>query len=612
MSNFEPLGDNEMTHLLARMAMGLEEYFTFKSENEFRAALEMLSPANASFTSALNEEKSCLQIGTRRAILQDLAKWAAQCESEKRVYVLYGEAGLGKSSISHAFCRQLPEGHLGASFFFLSTPEECSDAYRVIPTIAYQLAESIPSLRPQIANATRRLQAEGDQSPEQQLRALILDPLGNLMKAVMPSTVVFVLDDVDRCVNAPATIVPSVLQLLCEAAHEIPFLRILIVTRPETYILDALRSSQHSHVVHWRDLRKDGDTDNDIRLFIEKRLGKSTAAGGFQLLTQRPNAITMLTQLSDGLFMWAMTATCLLLQNGCDAVRIFDTVLASPKARALPRAYERLDEFYMTILKRSFDPFREHTKQMDQVRQVLAWLVTPKFGFLKDDKVPTDLLSIVAVPPSLVMEVINRLRSVLIVDGDVTKTTQVMIYHPSLTQFLTDPSRCTDRALCVDSPSGHALIGRSMLDLLVHDIGNLRDARRGMVLMWQYSIGHWYKHVLEAQHTGELEESLQSFIKTRLSDWLRGSGKWASGHSPPEVVDACVRVRDWCKQNCLDTTLYKVIDEMIDRHVQELIAEVRRSPGHFNEYSHERIQAWARDGYTSEEHSVPDCRRDVH
>ncbi|EMD36692.1 hypothetical protein CERSUDRAFT_51737, partial [Gelatoporia subvermispora B] len=318
---------------------------------ESREALEALNRANASYTSALIEEKSRLQTGTREAILHDLAEWAKDGKSEKRIYVLYGQAGMGKSSIAHAFCSLLPEGYLGASFFFLRSSTECSDGHRVFPTIAYQLAESVPSLRPQIANAARKHKAGHDQAMEHQIRTLILDILRNLGEsAITTPTLVFVVDGVDECANKSGSIVPSMLQLLCQAAHEIPCLRVLIATRPETYILEALNSSKYSDIIYRRDLQKEENIDNDIRLFIGTELREAAAAGGFRLLEARPNAIEELTRLSDGLFVWASTAVRFLRQDKWLAEKIYDMLLASEGAKASSRGYVRLDELYITIL----------------------------------------------------------------------------------------------------------------------------------------------------------------------------------------------------------------------------------------------------------------------
>ncbi|EMD36688.1 hypothetical protein CERSUDRAFT_136935, partial [Gelatoporia subvermispora B] len=213
MSNFKFQRGIAVERTLDQIAADIKNRYLLEVDKEARGALNSLNPANASYTSALIEEKSRLQAGTREAILHDLAEWAKDDKSDKRLYVLYGQAGMGKSSIAQAFCRQLPGRYLGASFFFLRSSTECSDAHRVFPTIAYQLAESVPSLRPQIANAAQKHKAGHDQALEHQIRTLILGILRNHGdSAITAPTLVFVVDGVDECTNTSESIVPSMLQ----------------------------------------------------------------------------------------------------------------------------------------------------------------------------------------------------------------------------------------------------------------------------------------------------------------------------------------------------------------------------------------------------------------
>ena len=78
---------------------------------------------------------------TREQILSDLMQWALD-DSQPRVYWLTGMAGTGKTTIAYSFCETLAKRDmLGASFFCSRTGSaERSDARRIIPTIARQLA----------------------------------------------------------------------------------------------------------------------------------------------------------------------------------------------------------------------------------------------------------------------------------------------------------------------------------------------------------------------------------------------------------------------------------------------------------------------------------------
>ncbi|EMD36657.1 hypothetical protein CERSUDRAFT_34296, partial [Gelatoporia subvermispora B] len=243
---------------------------------------------------------------TRAQILDDLAHWAQSEQPSHRVYVLYGQAGMGKSSIAHALCQRLGSAYLGASFFFIRG--QFNDPRSLFPSLAYQLAHSRPDLRPLIINAVKDYCRSGQsQRLKHQIEELLKHPLraGSMKPG---SLVLFVVDGIDECMNGPDDMVPQMLQLLCELASEISSIRVLLATRPETYILDALRTSSQSSTVQWRDLQKETGVDDDIRLFIKTDLEKAGKAGGFQVLVDHPNAIEELTRLSGGLFVWANTA----------------------------------------------------------------------------------------------------------------------------------------------------------------------------------------------------------------------------------------------------------------------------------------------------------------
>ncbi|EMD36700.1 hypothetical protein CERSUDRAFT_136944 [Gelatoporia subvermispora B] len=574
-SDFGLVGEIRIRRHVEEAAKATREIYRVQREKDIQDILNGLETANASWQSALLDSKSLLHEGTRVAIRGDLVQWAVDDDFNKRVYILYGQAGMGKSSIAHAFCRELQQqSRIVVSFFFIREHSTCSDVYRVFPTIAYQLAEAIPHLRPVIADAARKHQPGHEKALDQQLKTLITKPLRTLENLAAPPGITFVFDGVDECANQ--SLLNTMLQLLCTAAREIPFLRILIATRPEANIMDSLNASKDFRIIHMRDLQKEAGANEDIRLFIRGELEKGALTKESKLLIERPDAVEILTKLAAGLFIWARVATSFLFQTKYLEVDNFDILVESQGANA-GTEIQKLDNLYMIILQYSFPTFSKDSMQMHHVHQVLAWLVTTKFGFLQNEGISGDLLDAVGIPSSLTMHVIDRLRSVLVVEGEVTPTTPITVCHASFPQFLLDPSRCTNSALLVDPPSGNALIAKSTLDLLVRDDINIREAQRSIILMWQYSTGHWYRHVLLALYTDELGKSLRHFVDTHLSDWMRTSGKWSSDHTPIEAVDACTKVRDWCKKECPDDGLARALDNVVARRVQELAVEVGRS-----------------------------------
>ncbi|EMD32016.1 hypothetical protein CERSUDRAFT_108969 [Gelatoporia subvermispora B] len=600
-NNFELEGSIEIRKHVVELVMSTHEICRQMKEKAMQEILDGLNPANATYTSALIEEKSRLQEGTRTAIRADLAKWAVDSDPEKRIYVLYGQAGMGKSSIAHAFCKELQGQHFVASFFFLRGHDTCSDAYRVFPTIAYQLADKIPEVRPHIVKVARKHRAGYEQALDHQFRTLILNPLKALAASIAPSLLIFVFDGVDECSNTPDTAVSSMLRLLCEAAHELPFLRIFIATRPETYILDALRSLGETAMLHWRDLQREENIDHDIRLFIRTELERSAAAGGFPLLADRPNATDVLTQLADGLFIWARTVIRFLVQHKYLATRNYDILLASQEAKKPSGIYAQLDELYMTILNSAFDRSRGDEEAMHRIRLILAWITTRRFRLGVDEfEVSPEGLSVTGTHMEVTVDVMDRLRAVLIVDGDLTVTTTIRACYASFPQFLSDSARCTDPAFLVDPPSGHAMIATSLLDLLARDdVDSLRDADGDMPEMWGYAILRWDDHLCDARYTPELGRALRGFVETHLEDWLQQKAPWDSHYGAALLVELCREVRTWCKMDGPDDGLVAALDTIIDRRVKEIVAEAARGP---DEYlgDPDRIKVWAEKGYTPE------------
>ncbi|EMD30977.1 hypothetical protein CERSUDRAFT_127686 [Gelatoporia subvermispora B] len=603
-NNFELEGSIEIRKHVVELVMSTHEICRqMKEKDEVHSNAgnsRWAQPANASYTSALFEEKSRLQEGTRTAIRADLAKWAVDGDPGKRIYVLYGQAGMGKSSIAHTFCKQLQEQHFVSSFFFLRGHDACSDAYRVFPTLAYQLADSVSDLRTHIVGVARKHRAGHEQQLDRQFRTLILDPLKALATSPAPPSVIFVLDGVDECANASDS-VPTVLRLLREGTREIPFLRILIATRPETYILDELRPSEDSDTIHWRDLQKEADIDDDIRLFIEMEFEKCKTAGQSDLLDRHPDATEQLTRLSSGLFIYASTVFKYITQKKHFAIERYEALLESDDRLDPGQAYQKLDMLYGEILKYAFGDTLGHPKQMAYARQMLCWLVVfepvPVMQRLNAAE-----LEIVGVPTSTTLDVLDGLRSVLILDGGVQQTTEIRACHASFPQFLCDSARCTDPAFVVDPLSGHAMIATSLFDLLARDdVDSLRDANGHIPEMWEYAKWYWDNHVRNARYTPELGRALRGFVEMHLENWLRKKHPWDFGWDVVALVDVCAEVHTWYKKNGPDDGLAAALDTIIDRRVKEIVAEAAQSPDEFLHFQLKRINVWAKKGYTPDD-----------
>ena len=150
----------------------------------------------------------------------------------RRIYWLEGVAGIGKSTIANTIADEAMEkGMLGASFFFSRTDRPLRDPQLVFPTIAFQLAQSDEAFRNVIMEAIQQDATLAHRKRWPQFQGLILAPL--LKVDPNRRATLIVLDALEECEEKGAA---EILRLLFSHGTRIPFLRILITSRPEPHI----------------------------------------------------------------------------------------------------------------------------------------------------------------------------------------------------------------------------------------------------------------------------------------------------------------------------------------------------------------------------------------
>ncbi|EMD35945.1 hypothetical protein CERSUDRAFT_115893 [Gelatoporia subvermispora B] len=606
--------DAERHHIENRLRE-LQRLEEEKREKENKI-LSGLTPAPASHRSDNTSEKARLEPGTRIIILNDLVTWATQTDIEHRVFVLHGGAGMGKSSIAHQLTRQLAEDYIVASFFFNRGNSDCNDAHRLFPTLAHQLASCNENLRAYIVEAVETYLSKGSsQVLSYQAHDLLESPLKQFLPS--PSLIFFAIDGIDECTNSPTYTVPDVLRLLCDLAHQIPTIRILIATRPEGYIMDSLRfddEDERGCTVQFCDLQQQPNVDADIRFFIDAELKRCAAGRKLPLLLARPDAADTLTRLSDGLFVYASTVTRALTQDRYYAVELFDKLLVSHESLGGTGIYARLDALYNHILDNAFSEIRTDATRVVHTQHVLAWLALVQQNFTVAN------LQAVGIPEHATSYVIDRLRSVLEVEDEITPTTVLKASHASFPQYLVDATRCHNSTFAVVPSFGHALIACSLLNLLSRDepvswAGNKAEQLvRGAATyvqwpptsdylssneqsnhsenfeehegiwpeqpsfdLWAYANRSWIDHITPARLSEPLNEALALFCKTRLRDWIVCVRPWGHPYAEYSAVDVIERVRDWYeRQEGRDENILTFINNIVIARRQELANEKKR------------------------------------
>ena len=215
---------------------------------------------------------------TRVAVLGDIMQWIQAIEELEDILWLYGPAGAGKSAIAQTIAEMCAKlGLIVASFFFSRASQSRNNEKRLISSVAYQLAISIPSTRSYIESAVQIDPAIFDRSLQTQIDTLIIQPLENACANVDPAIVkhwprLIIVDGLDEC-DGPS-IQCSIIRLLSKAFRRVPVSLILLVaSRPEHHIRNTfnLLTKSKSHVSRHIVLDESYKPDIDIKEFLVSR-----------------------------------------------------------------------------------------------------------------------------------------------------------------------------------------------------------------------------------------------------------------------------------------------------------------------------------------------------
>ena len=133
------------------------------------------------------DRPACLE-GTRIEELERMMNWMDD-EGERRMYVLTGLAGIGKTTIAKSVA-ELAHGNriLGASFFCSRGSDERSNMRLIFPTIAFQLAHYSTEFRVEVLKAIKMEPDIGHSLPDKQLEELIVRPMRAVVSSLVAST----------------------------------------------------------------------------------------------------------------------------------------------------------------------------------------------------------------------------------------------------------------------------------------------------------------------------------------------------------------------------------------------------------------------------------------
>jgi len=476
-------------------------------------------------------EDHCLQ-DTRVELRKQIMDWCDDPNS-KCIFWLNGMAGTGKSTISRTVAQDLAERkRLAASFFFTRGKKDISHSRMFFTTIAAQLANSLPVLRPFISDAIDNNPAIFKRGLREQWNQLILNPLKNA--PTQSIQLIVVIDALDECDSIED--IQLILLLLAEAKDlSTVRIKIFLTSRPEIPIFDGFRQlsgeAYQDFILHNIPL----DTVNaDISTFFLQKLSPLKAKHGLGTPWPDEGIIEQLVERAAGLFIYAAT-TLRFIRDGINGPEEQLSLILSA-SKSSRSATKHLDGIYTTLLQHSVLGKRGDEQECEQLagrfRQVVGSLVV-MFNIMP----ARNLAQLLQIPPKMVSRTLDSLRSVLNIPEN--ESQPVRLFHLSFGDFLQDSQRCSDSRFRIDEEERHTSLFRKCMSHISQLQENICDLWGPGVLITEipgdmiqrsipphvrYACRYWLDHWRLGNPLAMREDirTIRQFLEQHLLHWLEG------------------------------------------------------------------------------------------
>ena len=281
----------------------------------------------------------CCMEGTRETLLNQIIAWAANESNTSNVYWIYGLPGIGKTSLAHSICEKLHNAQrLAGAFFCQRDDANMSEIRNILPTLISKLAEKFPPFRNIV---TDRLRSDPDLTSKSMKDSVFLDFICNLPRHPKHA-LVFVIDALDECGDERNR--PVLLKTLTKAASHAPWLKIIVISRPEGEIQRFFHCLPPSYLRF--DLATDQDAGADLQHFA--RIQLDLVATKWYLPTPWPkqSLFDRVISQANGLFIFIKTLV-LALEQCEDIEETLNTALQDSAGTGLKPLYN----LYSSILK---------------------------------------------------------------------------------------------------------------------------------------------------------------------------------------------------------------------------------------------------------------------
>jgi len=464
-------------------------------------------------------------------------RWIDDDGLGQSIYVLYGVAGIGKSTVAKTLAEHAADANvLGASFFFSGDEDNRKTSRLFFPTLAYHLARYDDTFAHCVNELLEKDPDAAGRDIRRQFNTLIARPL-ELAVVERTRPILVVIDALDECEENGAA---SILTLFSHGIPRIPGLKVFITARPERHIRSALLQYHDHTQFHMQDI-EDSVVEADIHHYLVFRLSKQGVRNAFPEL--RPphwqpttEQVKMLVGMSGKLFIIARTAADFILdpRHAKPQKRIaalLDGV--SPTTFLGSKHATIMDDVYMRIIRAAQpDPANDWIHSFQTIVGAIVLLQDP----LQCDA----LAELLGVDVNEIFGTLSNLHSLLApTEGDYT----FRVHHKSFPDFICDRDRCkTGPEFHIDPALHHMMIAecclRVMCDNLKLNMCNLPRSewskdRAELRHRFHNSIaGHiayaciyWASHLVaglctEGNWNDEVNRLLTHFATCHILNWL--------------------------------------------------------------------------------------------
>ncbi|CAE6529802.1 unnamed protein product, partial [Rhizoctonia solani] len=310
---------------------------------------ELLKQLNPVEPSGHNPSWAC-QDGTRLGVLGYIDDWIMNQNPSSSFMWIYGQAGIGKSTIMTSVCNRLSEKGIPiVSFFCKRDDPALRDPLRLINSVAHGLACRYPPYGKRVAKAIQSNSELCTSHLRVRYEGLLKKPLSGI-ESVSPPPHFVLIDAMDECEsddNRRQRMESDdnrrqLIEHLLELSSLVPWLKVIVTSRPNSDIRSFFDQPNTISVTRC-DLQS-YSAANDIRAFINVTLGDIAIRDEWPA-----DGVSRLCAKAGELFIWAATA-CKFIIKADDTQDRFRQLINESTSGG---GFNGLDALYMAVIRNS-------------------------------------------------------------------------------------------------------------------------------------------------------------------------------------------------------------------------------------------------------------------